>query len=189
MPTISLSKETSQEFPQDVATRSGTDPSACYQCGKCSAGCPVAFAMDHGPRRVMRLVQLGARDLALRNSTIWLCACCETCTMRCPRNIEVARVMETLRIMASELGIDSPVSTVPLFNKLFLGSVKGRGRVYEFLTALRFNLSSGKPLKDSSLGREMLRRGKLVLKPPGIRGRREVARIFEACEAHSYHGR
>ena len=88
-----------------VHAQSGVRVQDCYQCGKCTAGCPVAAFMDLMPRQVMRAVQLGQTDLVLRSSTIWLCASCETCSARCPMELDVAAVMDTLRHIARERGI------------------------------------------------------------------------------------
>jgi len=79
---------------------SGQDLDACYQCGKCSAGCPSAFVMDLLPHRVIRDLQLGLAEEALAAASPWVCASCEACSVRCPRGIEVARVMEALRQIA-----------------------------------------------------------------------------------------
>lgn len=79
---------------------SGEDLNACYQCGKCSAGCPSAFIMDLLPHRIIRGLQLGLAEEILRSETPWVCASCEACSVRCPRGIEVARVMEALRQVA-----------------------------------------------------------------------------------------
>lgn len=73
----------------------------CYQCGKCSAGCPAAYVMDMGLRQVMRAIQLGLNEEALGSSTIWLCVFCQTCSARCPAEIDIARVMESLRWLAA----------------------------------------------------------------------------------------
>ncbi|NMA14706.1 MAG: heterodisulfide reductase subunit C, partial [Clostridia bacterium] len=62
--------------------KSGVKLTDCYQCGKCSAGCPVAFAMDKTPRQIIRLLQLGLLEEALATRTIWLCATCQTCVTR-----------------------------------------------------------------------------------------------------------
>ncbi len=84
------------DFVRRVTTISGQDLLACNQCGKCSAGCPVAFAMDLLPSQVIRLAQLGSED-ALAANTIWYCASCQTCLSRCPRGVDLPRVMEALR--------------------------------------------------------------------------------------------
>jgi heterodisulfide reductase subunit C2 len=86
------------DFVTQVETISGENLLACNQCGKCSAGCPVAFSMDILPNQVIRLAQLGFEDV-LETQTIWTCAACLTCVARCPKGIDLPRVMEALRII------------------------------------------------------------------------------------------
>jgi heterodisulfide reductase subunit C len=89
------------EFVQQVEMISGQSLLACNQCGKCSAGCPVAFGMDILPNQVIRLAQLGIEDV-LASGTIWTCAACLTCVSRCPKGIDLPRVMEAMRIIAMQ---------------------------------------------------------------------------------------
>ncbi len=96
------SEKLATEFVRKVALRSGQDLHKCYQCGKCSAGCPAAGSMDILPNQVIRLVQLGLENEALTAQTIWFCASCLTCAARCPQGVDVARVMESLREMAMD---------------------------------------------------------------------------------------
>jgi heterodisulfide reductase subunit C len=92
------------DFVRRVTSISGQELLACNQCGKCSAGCPVAFAMDTLPSQVIRLAQLGMEE-ALEANTIWYCASCQTCLSRCPRGVDLPRVMEALRqIVLQEQG-------------------------------------------------------------------------------------
>ena len=89
------------EFVRQVETISGANLLACNQCGKCSAGCPVAFSMDLLPSQVIRLAQLGIEDV-LDSQTIWTCAACLTCVARCPKGIDLPRVMEALRLIGMQ---------------------------------------------------------------------------------------
>jgi heterodisulfide reductase subunit C2 len=86
------------EFVTQIETISGESLLACNQCGKCSAGCPVAFSMDLLPNQVIRLAQLGVSDV-LDSKTIWTCAACLTCVSRCPKGIDLPRVMEAMRVV------------------------------------------------------------------------------------------
>ena len=85
------------EFVRLVNEISGQSVLNCYQCGRCSAGCPLTFAMKLLPNQVIRLVQLGLDEEALDSNTIWVCASCLTCHARCPRGVDLAKVMEALR--------------------------------------------------------------------------------------------
>lgn len=98
---VRVSKETiHNDLVRQVEEISGQDLLACYQCGKCAAGCPVAFAMDLLPSQVIRLAQLGLVEELLETETIWLCAACQTCYTRCPKGVDLSRIMEALRELA-----------------------------------------------------------------------------------------
>ncbi len=100
-------------FVKDVELISGQDLLACNQCGKCGAGCPVASTLDLLPNAVIRLAQLGQEDV-LESQTIWVCAACQTCVSRCPKDVDVPRVMEALRTIAMQRGIQPvDLATVP----------------------------------------------------------------------------
>ncbi|KRT56256.1 4Fe-4S dicluster domain-containing protein [endosymbiont of Ridgeia piscesae] len=70
---------------------------ACYQCGKCSAGCPMAAYMDIPPNQMIRLAQLGMEEDLLNCEAIWLCVSCLTCNTRCPKGVRIAELIESLR--------------------------------------------------------------------------------------------
>jgi heterodisulfide reductase subunit C len=91
------------EFVRQVEDISGENLLACNQCGKCSAGCPVAFSMELLPSQVIRLAQLGIEEV-LDSPTIWTCASCMTCVSRCPKGIDLPRIMEALRVIRMQRG-------------------------------------------------------------------------------------
>lgn len=78
-------------------TISGENIFKCYQCGCCSAACPVTAEMDLLPNQVIRYIQVGLTDEVLNGNTMWICATCYSCQARCPRGIDIAKVMEALR--------------------------------------------------------------------------------------------
>lgn len=90
------------EFVTQVETISGESLLACNQCGKCSAGCPVAFSMDLLPNQIIRLAQLGIKEV-LDSQTIWTCAACLTCVSRCPKGIDLPRIMEAMRVIKMQM--------------------------------------------------------------------------------------
>jgi heterodisulfide reductase subunit C len=104
---VQVSSRTLQsDFVKKVAEISGQDLFACNQCGKCSAGCPMCFAMDLLPNQIIRLAQLGLEEDIAASKTVWLCASCLTCTVRCPRGVDVGRVMEAIRLVTLRKNVD-----------------------------------------------------------------------------------
>ena len=91
-------------FLAEVESRSGQQLKTCYQCGNCTAGCPYTFAYDIPVSQIMRLIQAGQRETVLNSKSLWLCASCQSCTTRCPNQIDVAKVMDVCRHMARESG-------------------------------------------------------------------------------------
>jgi heterodisulfide reductase subunit C len=85
------------KFVEKVEELSGQNLMACYQCGKCSAGCPAVSEMDILPNQIIRYAQLGLKDELLASRSIWVCATCLTCNSRCPKGINIAEVLEALR--------------------------------------------------------------------------------------------
>lgn len=93
-----ISKETVKgSFVAKVEKLSGQNLLACYQCGKCSAGCPVVSRMDILPNQIVRFAQLGFQEDLLSSRAIWTCASCMTCNVRCPKGINIAEIIEALR--------------------------------------------------------------------------------------------
>ncbi|MGQ4834396.1 MAG: 4Fe-4S dicluster domain-containing protein [Candidatus Asgardarchaeia archaeon] len=93
---------------------SGENFMACYQCGRCSAGCPMVSEMDLLPNEVLRYAQLGLGEAILDSKTIWVCSSCFTCSVRCPKGIDIARVMEAFRQIKLRKNQDYiPIKLIP----------------------------------------------------------------------------
>jgi heterodisulfide reductase subunit C2 len=180
--TLSIQKSCDPQFIKKVEESSGQQVSKCYQCGNCSASCNYTHDYDYPANQIMRLVQLGQKDVILKSRSIWLCAQCQACTTRCPCNIEVAKVMESLRVMSREEGVGSQ-GDIRIFFDEFMRSVKMFGRVFESGLLPVFNFRAGKPFGDMDLAPKVLRKGKLAFWPHRIKGRKEVAEIFDRFES------
>lgn len=170
-------------FAEEIRQRLKVDVRECYQCGRCTAGCPVAYAMDAGPHQILRGIQLEQLDWVLSRNTYWICASCITCTTRCPCEIDVAGIMDGLRELALERGIRPSERTVKVFHQVFLQWVRLTGRMYEAGLIGLYNLRSGQLLDSADLALPLLSSGKVDLLPKRFPGRDEVDRIFERVAA------
>ncbi len=160
---------------------------ACFQCRKCTNGCPVTFAMDFYPDEVIRMVSLGQREAVLSCQTIWVCAACETCTTRCPNDVRIAELMDCLKEMTLREGVSAAEPKILALHETFLDNIKQRGRLYETTLLPAYLLKSGALLEkwqtgtwryELNLGRKMFSKGRLTLMPKSIKGKREVRRIL-----------
>lgn len=175
---LDLGSEGTRTFAQEVEREAGTRVSWCYQCGKCASSCPVSFAMDLEPYQVMRLVQLGFSEEVLRSRAIWLCVSCATCSERCPRQVDVAGVMDALRGLALRKGYRATEPAVATFHDLFLENVRSAGRLHELGLMLRYKVKSADLFSDLDVGLTMMRYGKLKPWPHRIRDREALRRLF-----------
>jgi heterodisulfide reductase subunit C2 len=159
----------------------GVEPARCYQCGKCSAGCPMAGETALRPHDIMRMVNLDRADRLLGDPAIWLCLTCEACTERCPNQCDPARVMDALREMAMARDPGGVPRPIRAFHVAFLDQVHATGRMFELGLVVRYKLKTGALLQDAATTPGLLARGKLKLRPPRIAGVKDVRRIFAAC--------
>ncbi|MCL6622087.1 MAG: 4Fe-4S dicluster domain-containing protein [Syntrophobacterales bacterium] len=182
----------STALPARLAAQFSVSPSVCYQCKKCSAGCPLTFAMDLLPDTVIRLALLGQEEALLRCRTIWVCASCVTCTTRCPNGIDIAGVMDWLKEEAVRRGVAVPQPEVATFHRYFLDSIRrGGGRLSETALMQRYTLfqlrrrpNLAELVRQLKLGWELFRRRRLRLwGPPALKGRQDIRAIFEKAGA------
>lgn len=172
----------------EMKERTGKNTARCYQCGKCSAGCPMAGETSLRPHDVMRLVNLDERERLLTNESIWLCLTCETCTERCPNGCDPARTIDALREMAVEASPGSPPRAVIAFHRSFLDQIRFTGRSFELGLVAEYKLRTGALFQDVSTVPGLVSRGKLGFVPNPIDGVKEIRRIFEACEEATREG-
>ena len=173
----------SSEVAEKAALGCGVNVMDCYQCMKCSCGCPMLGDTDLPPHMIVKLAQLGQWEKLLRSRTIWMCVGCETCVTRCPNQVDIARMMDVLRQMAIEEGVAAKEANVLKFHEAFLSSIKFGGRVHEMLMTVHYKLKSGDLFSDADLAPTMLLKGKLALLPPRTRDLKSVRGIFEKTKS------
>ncbi len=160
-----INPEKASQFLESVKKSSNVDISACYQCRKCTSGCPVAYAMDYTPAQILHATRLGLKELVLGSSTIWLCATCETCVTRCPQDVNLVQAMDALRVMALSNGYKPKESAVADFYRYSLSNIQLFGRMFEMGLMGRLKLATREFSKDLKLGLGLFKRGKLSVIP------------------------
>ncbi|MEI6123195.1 MAG: 4Fe-4S dicluster domain-containing protein [Bacteroidota bacterium] len=168
---------------EQLLNATGVKSAKCYQCGKCSAGCPVSTQMEYPPSITMRLIQTEdpKNDTKLlKSETIWLCVSCEMCLSRCPMEIDIPKVMDFMRQKSLEEGLANPKSkNIISFHKAFLDSIKFTGRLHEISLVADYKMRSMHLTQDLMMVPKMLSRGKLPILPETIKGKKQVSGFFK----------
>ena len=165
-------------FLHEMEAVSGEKISTCYQCYKCTVGCPVVTDMDVYPHRIIRHIILGDKEKVLRSKTIWTCLQCLTCSVRCPNNIDIAHVLDTLRKIAVKEHKEGERDTWR-FDELFLESVGKHGRLHEIEAILKYKLEKKDLFSDTKMGMGMLMKGRMGILPHNIRDRERLQEIMK----------
>lgn len=176
------SQKIHSDISEKIAEKTFQDVSLCYQCGKCSAGCPVRYYMDIAPNKVVRLIQLGFYDEALKSSTPWICAGCLSCSVRCPKEFNLAGFMDAVREIALERGVKVNQKQIIRFHKAFLNQIKKYGRLYEIGLVAEYKIKTMELLKDVDTAPGLFLKGKLGIFPEKIKDRKGIRKIFEKTE-------
>jgi heterodisulfide reductase subunit B len=197
-----MTVEIKADLARIIEKKTGQNAFLCYQCIRCTSGCPLTDFFDYTPNEIMRLVQIGDEETVLNAKTPWLCAACLTCSTRCPQGLDIARIMEALTQVALERGIKPKVPEVALFNKVFLADANIFGRVYELglmgsmnvLNTVR-TMEPKRMLADMDLGLEMFKRAKIPVIPGFVRTRLDKVEVrhpterqvgyFPGCSLHA----
>lgn len=150
----------------------------CYQCGKCTAGCPLSDVFEYKPNQIIRLVQSGKIDSIIKSNSIFLCLSCEICSSRCPQDIHIATIMNFIRNEAWRAG-RFKIKSIARFYRTFLGIVGRTGRSFEPGLLMSLNLLSGRLFNDMDLALDILRKRKIRLLPEFIKGRKDIIKIIK----------
>jgi heterodisulfide reductase subunit C2 len=148
--SVTISKEKkSDTMITDVEKISGVDVRVCLQCKKCTNGCPVTGLAKMTPSEIIRSLQLNVGDKLFESDLVWMCASCETCFSRCPMKIDMAAVMDALRVIAVKKKAPGYKGNVTKFNRAFLKTVEMFGRTYDIGMIAAYKLGSGSYMQDT----------------------------------------
>lgn len=152
-------------FRDEIQALSGQNVNLCFQCGKCSCGCPLADKMDLKPAQVMHSIRLGRADSVLKSQTIWLCVDCEACVSRCPQQVEPAAAMAAARVLALQKGIKPSLKVIDIYYRGFVDNMRLNGKIHDASVAGITQLLTGQLISDLPLAMKLLRRGRVKLPP------------------------
>ena len=179
--TIRIKKDkTAQGLLRTVEKMADVDLSTCFQCKKCDSGCPVANLTGSPPSEILRRLHLGAGNELLESDLVWMCVSCETCFARCPMGIDIPSAIDALRVLAVEQRTPTPEGNMPLFNRVFLKTVKIFGRTYDLGMITAHKIGTNSYMKDADKFPVMLKKRKIALLPPRGGDRKMAKRIFDS---------
>lgn len=170
---------TSNDIMDSVMEISGVDISVCLQCKKCSNGCPVVNMVETPPSEIIRRLQLNTGDEIFKSQLVWMCVSCETCYSRCPMKIDMAAIMDALRVLSAKKASAVRGGKVSKLNKSFLKTVKMFGRTYDIGMIAAYKFKTLDLLQDTDKFPSMLRKRKIALFPNFGADKKYVKRIFK----------
>jgi heterodisulfide reductase subunit C2 len=180
---ITLGQQIQNPFLEAVNKNSGENVLECYQCGKCVGTCPVSNFMDFPPREIMQMIKLGLKEETYMANSTWFCLTCSACSGRCPREIDIPRVMETIRHMIIEENFrtdNKQVKDIRKFHEIFIQMVKLYGRSYELRLMAEFNIRTRNLFKDMHLAPAALLKGKIKVLPGAkVKSAKAIKKMFD----------
>jgi len=156
----------------------------CIQCGTCTGSCPISYMMDITPRQVVGLFRAGRLEDILQSRTIWICASCYACRVRCPQGILVTDLLYALKRLAMEKKVYPENFPIHALSEAFVDNLYRYGRNFEMGLAIRYFLKTS-PMKlvaNAGFGLSMLKRGRIAMTPHSIRKVSEVRAIIDRAK-------
>lgn len=172
-------------FVEEIGSEPGGEAIRwCAQCGVCSGSCPNVLWMDHSPRKLIALARAGKREEVLSSNSMWCCATCHLCTVRCPKGIEMPELMHVLECIATREGLANRRVSAPTAQRTLVDAVKRRGRVHELGLMGRFFLRTSPlaALKMAPVGLKLFLHRRLPLRAEKIRGTDELEAIIKEAQ-------
>jgi heterodisulfide reductase subunit C len=175
-------RKAEHSFLEELRERCGENIRLCYQCLKCTAGCPTAPYMDFNPNTIVRMIQWGLKQEVLESKAIWLCVSCEACGTRCPNEIDIGLLMDALREMSLEQGYRAKEKGIVALHNAFMASIRRGGRVHEATMLMEYKLRSGDYWTDLIPGMKLFMKGKIPLFPRRIKGMDSIREMYRKAQ-------
>lgn len=181
--SVTTTDHTINTLSRRLFDATGVSVARCYQCGKCTAGCPMAEEMDYTPSHILRLLQLGLpgfEDKVLGAYSPWVCLTCEMCYARCPQDVDIPKMMDFLRSEAVRLNKVNPrANDFVSFHKTMLDSIRYVGRLYEVGMIMGYKARTWHLFEDIMMAPTLFFKGKLKIFPHLIKNRKNMSQIFK----------
>lgn len=179
---IVLSGKKHLAFLNNVMARSGVNINLCWQCKCCTGGCPFSDFMDYHPNQLLRMVQLCFKEEVLKSSVIWICVGCNTCSKECPQSVDMPAVMDSLREIAIQEGVQVGEPDILNFHREVLNSIQRYGRTHKLEIMMRYKLRKRDWFSDMNVGLKMLSKRKLHLMPSRVADTAGIKDIFRHAQ-------
>lgn len=178
-------QELKKSFVQQINNiPGGKSIKRCIQCGTCTGSCPVSYTMDITPRELIALFRAGEIKTILSSRTIWICASCYACTVRCPQDVQLTDIMYALKRLAMDNKIFPRRFPVHSLSKSFVGYTNRFGRSYEPGLILSYSLKTN-PFKLFGMIPmfiQLLKKGRIGIFPKRIKSRKNFSKILKEAE-------
>jgi heterodisulfide reductase subunit C len=184
MDATQITKLTDEVLRQVRAIPNGENIDQCLQCGTCSASCPSSDAMEYSPRAILAALRAGMIDQVFESRTIWLCASCYSCTVRCPAGIPFTDVMYELKRLGIRKGLVGRKSSGAAMAEVFADLVHKYGRSADAELICRYVLRTH-PANIFSfipLGWKLIRKGRISLRTDKITAIGELRKMMAEME-------
>jgi quinone-modifying oxidoreductase subunit QmoC len=170
----------SEEVSNLLYAAHGNPLRTCIQCGTCSGTCPVAGFMDYTPRKLIAMIRSDLKDAVLASNTYWFCASCYHCTVRCPKDIDIAELMYALKRYSMWKNVYPKGLVGPVFSETFVKMILRTGRSYEPVLAPSYMLSMNlrEMLQEAQTATGLMLKGRLPLLPPRIKRLEEFKKVI-----------
>jgi len=175
------------QLAQRIYEELGQNVYLCFQCVRCTSGCPITSYFDWQPNQIMRAAQLGQDEIVFQSTTPWLCASCQTCTTRCPQGLDIAGIMDCLTRMAVQEGYAPKVAAVNVFNKAFMREIRLWGRSYELGLLAELKIRTLNLFSDLDLAVKLVRKNKMPFLPHPVHTPHRAKRVTGASTSVAYY--